>query len=186
MMGFPVRQHYFAVSRRMRRCPVLRRRYGPAHAGWHRSCCLRWRRRRAYPCPHRRRARIEGEAGGTENEGGCIRYMRIAGCNDRLFLRRQAFRCDRDVQPRDGSIQHIRHEDMRVITLIVHSQIPGTIQELPIGPSLHEQAVPIDYLQGTLTYRGDGAIRGGYVTNDDEARVSASPRDSRSDPSHGS
>jgi hypothetical protein len=66
--------------------------------------------------------------------------------------------------------------------MIVHREIPGTIQKLRIAPSSHELAVPVDDLKCTLADRGDGAVRRRYVAHDDEAV--ARHAESRAEPSN--
>src|ERR1700688_3701388 len=58
---------------------------------------------------------------------------------------------------------------MRPGSMIVHGQVPWTIEQYRIRPRMDDFAVTIDDLKGALTDRRRGAVRGGHVADQDEA-----------------
>src|SRR5260370_25088265 len=58
---------------------------------------------------------------------------------------------------------------MGVVAMIVHCEVPRTIQELRIGQGLHEMAMPIDHLEGALADHIEHTVRSRHIADDYES-----------------
>src|SRR5216684_5722944 len=58
---------------------------------------------------------------------------------------------------------------MGVVAMIVHCEVPRTIQELRIGQGLHEMAMPIDHLEGALADHVEHTVRSRHIADDYES-----------------